>query len=299
MRTTKRFTPSVLKRFANQARGKGIKSDYVPWHKVTRGDPASMGRSHILLGDYERQHHLLSDKERTVFFFSRMQQNLLDLREQFPLELEDSEHELRHYKATMNLRPYPGTINIANELGFKHPITTGNGESTHWIMSTDFLLCIRDDFGKHTMLAISVKQKKELQIKRKVQLLKIEQAYWNARGIEWLLITEAEYDPKIATFFKLYSPWLNEKKCSQNLLDKAVQVARSQSNSSLTSLLKELTHIIGDHHQAQVSLWQSVFYGKLPIDLRHSRWPHLPLQHISESDFDLLNPVTSRRSAWN
>ena len=62
MRTTKRFTPAVLDRFKREGRGTGIFQDYIPWHKVSRGDPASSGRSHLVIWR-SRLRELLSDGE--------------------------------------------------------------------------------------------------------------------------------------------------------------------------------------------------------------------------------------------
>ncbi len=62
MRTEKRFTPKVLERFRREGRGTGTYSDYTPWHRVSRGDPSSKGRSHLIVW-MDRQRELLSDQE--------------------------------------------------------------------------------------------------------------------------------------------------------------------------------------------------------------------------------------------
>lgn len=71
MRTTKRFTPDVLDRFRREGRGTGVYTEYIPWHRVSRGDPASRGRSH-LLNWRGRQRELLSDGELVMTLFVTM-----------------------------------------------------------------------------------------------------------------------------------------------------------------------------------------------------------------------------------
>lgn len=77
MRTTKRFTPKVLARFKRQGRGSGTHDNYLPWHRVSRGDPASSGRSHLLMWR-ERLRELLSDGEHVEQLFASQLNNLED-----------------------------------------------------------------------------------------------------------------------------------------------------------------------------------------------------------------------------
>lgn len=68
MRTTKRFTPHVLDRFRKLGRGTGTYQNYIPWQRVGRSDPSSMGRSHLQMWN-GRQRELLSDQEWVGVFF--------------------------------------------------------------------------------------------------------------------------------------------------------------------------------------------------------------------------------------
>jgi hypothetical protein len=77
MRTTKRFTPKVIARFERQHRGEGTYADYIPWHRVSRGDPASSGRSHLLMWR-DRLRELLSDGELVEQLFATMLPDLDD-----------------------------------------------------------------------------------------------------------------------------------------------------------------------------------------------------------------------------
>ena len=297
MRTTKRFTPKLLDFFRRQGRGTGTYDSYIPWHRVSRSDPASRGRSH--LPRFNGRHvELLSDGEFTTFFFSiRLLKTNCDVREQYPLSLDEASHELTAYDIRYGLQRYPGTLQVAEDLNIKHPMTHGDGLSEPWVMSTDFLLMLYGENGKRTLLAISVKDKEPL-TKRKKDLLKIEQQYWKHRGVTYLLITPNEFHPQVAETLHRTWIWALDNFVPESHL-KAAQIAihRFQGHS-LTYLLNQLSIEIGDHTQAQHAVWQSIWAGHVPVDFRRGWRPHIPLQIISREEFDKLNPVLVRRSSW-
>ena len=195
MRTTKRFTPNLLDRFRALGRGTGTYDDYIPWHRLSRGDPASQGRSHLPMWR-GRQRELLSDQELGGFHFTIMLPTLVDVREQFPLSLESNRHELADYDVRARAGYFPGTKEIAESLATKHPRVNGNGRSAPWVMTTDLLLCLRRPDRQLELLAIAIKSDKDANRKRSKELLLLEKAYWQARGVTWLLITPSLYDKR-------------------------------------------------------------------------------------------------------
>ncbi len=120
MRTTKRFTPAVIARFIKQGRGQGTHADYAGWHRVTRGDPASSGRSHLLRWR-GRLRDLLSDGELGAQLFVTMLPDVDDCLEQYGLSPEDDMHPLAVYGERDPLTLFPGTLKLADELGIRHP----------------------------------------------------------------------------------------------------------------------------------------------------------------------------------
>ena len=164
MRTTKRFSPTVLARFVRLGRGTGTYENYIPWHRVSRSDPSSCGRSHLQMWQ-GRQRELLSDGEWVGLFFAITLKNLLDLKEQFPLSLESIQHELSAHRADVSPTLYPGTVEIANRLGYKHPKTNEKGNSAQWIMTTDLLLVLQTPTKNLELLAISFKPDADLKSK--------------------------------------------------------------------------------------------------------------------------------------
>ena len=108
--------------------------------------------------------HLLSQAEVYTYYLLRWDDSVVDIREQYPLELED-------------------TLKIADHLGYKHP------HDRKTSMTTDFLVTYREKDGTKTYKAYSVKASKEiLQNDRTVEIQRIEMAYWNLKGIPFEIV---------------------------------------------------------------------------------------------------------------
>ena len=297
MRTTKRFTPKVLNRFEKQGRGFGTFEKFTPWHRVGRGDPSSRGRSHLQMWN-NRQRELLSDKEWIGLFFAISLAYLFDLLEQFPLSQEAAVHELSRYIVDGSQVVYPGTFELAERLGIKHPKIAESGTSSKWIMSTDLLLVFKSASGKYELLAVSIKTDDGFSKKKTKELLHLEREYWLVRGITWLLITPALYDKRVALRLKDSMPWALENPVQESDLQTATDMAHEFQGRTLTYALERLTARLGELDYAQRAFWQSVWCGKIPMDLRRGWRPHEPIVLLSSDEFLSLNPIASRRSAW-
>lgn len=296
MRTTKRFTALVLARFHKRGRGKGTFKRYSAWHQVTRGDPASRGRSHILFW-MGRLRDLLSDGEWDEQLFATMLQKLLDSLEQYPLALTDAPHPLAAYVHMPGHVRCPGTKELAGKLGIKHPVIAEHGETTDWVMTTDLLLVLRGKDGQPELLALAFKPAGKL-TKRTKQLLRLEREYWLVRGATWLLITPDLYDERVALTLRRSEGWALGDEAPASARSAAVAVATALYWASLTTVLMRLRDQLGDLGSAQRALWQAIWRGELPIDLTRGWRPHVPLKIVSPAQFAEFNPILSRRSAW-
>lgn len=297
MRTTKRFTPQLLDRYRALGRGTGKYESYIPWHRVSRSDPSSLGRSYLV--NWRGRHiELLSDGEFIAFCFStRIIENNNDLREQFPLALEPYKHELSLYHAKYSQKQYPGTLDIADHLQIKHPMVYGDGQSDYWVMTTDILLTLSTQNNSYVLLAISVKNGRPLS-KRAKALLLIEKTYWQLRDVPWLLITPRQYHFLTAETLQRTYQWALKEPVSPACLEVAKKIIFRHQGSSFEHIHKKIAHHLGNNDLANYALWQSVWSGLTPVDLRRGWRPHLPLQLISQHEFDALNPVLTKRSAW-
>ena len=297
MRKTKRFTPTVIARFLREGRGNGTHEDYIPWHRVSRGDPSSRGRSHLLLWR-SRLRELLSDGELGAQLFATMLPDLDDSLEQFLLSIEDSAHPIAAYGENCGSAVFPGTERLASELGIRHPRVTGNGSSAKWRATTDLLLVFKQAGLPRSMLAVAFKPIDWGGKARERELLRLEREYWVRRQVPWLLVTPTLYDQRTVLTLRRVSCWGLAEDVAAADVALAAQIAEAQVSSSLTQVLHQIAERVGTLEVAQRALWRSVWSGRLRVDLRMGWRPHAPLRHISLKAFTALNPIASRRTAW-
>ena len=300
MRNTKRFTPKVLSRFHREGRGTGAYGDYTGWHRVTRGDPSSRGFSSVVAW---RGLHLdfLSNGEHTAFLFATMLPELEDVREQFPLAdsfVLDQRQFLLGLDTEAPLEP--GTLSIAESLGYKHPVLKEHGQLEPWIMTTDLLLFLKGAQGEPSALAVAVKDGSTAwrESRRTHELLAIEHEYWRRRGIPWILLTPSQWDARVFRTLQRIACWGLGAPVSAESRRVACEIARTNPNANVTDLVRLIRSHIAEGDAGERALWQAVWFGDLPVDLRRSWRPHLPLIHLSQQAFLDQNPLAMRRSAW-
>lgn len=159
-----------IKRYIKEGRGKGRGKEYMPW--LTVQDVPSKGRVTRAPGwKTNRIHHLLSDNETRPFYLFEWFDNVVDIREQFPLLERDVTQE------------------IARDMGVKHPVDSST--QTPLVLTTDFLISALFG-GKVIDVALAVKPSEKLNELRVIEKLEIERRYWAAKGIHWLIVTEKD-----------------------------------------------------------------------------------------------------------
>jgi len=143
--------------------GIGEGQDYKPWLRVQ--DVPSKGNSAKIQGiKIDREHHTLSEGESAYFYLAEFRDNVVDIREQFPL------------------LPIDLSIKIANFLGVSHP-TIPKSKVLN-VMTTDFLLTCYNKEKGIWYEAISVKSnKKDLTSKRTAEKLEVERIWWQLLGV--------------------------------------------------------------------------------------------------------------------
>lgn len=299
MRSGRRFTSKLLDKWAAQGRGTGAHESFQPWHQVTRSDPGSIGRSHLINGRYSRLHHFLSDKELIAFTFASMLPGLTDVREQFPLALDGGRALSIGIGPTSSV-PAPGTLEIAGLHGFRHPTVRGRGCASDWVMTTDLLLTFAGAEPSERHLAISVKPNTELTVRQR-QLLQIERAYWQQRHVPWLLITPMQYGRLVATSLWSSAAWaFAGPKISDGLIEAAASYVAGWHRPRLSDVLRSLPALLGvDLPEAQCAFWRATWHGILLLNLATPLRPSSELTLLSREDFWGQNPIAARRSAWN
>lgn len=167
------WTEAKISRYIKEGRGQGELALYKPW--LTIQDVPSSGRVHRAIGwKTEREHHLLSDLEFNYLCLCDWADDVIDIREQFPLDREI-------------------TSQISEELEIEHPKDPKT--STPIVMTTDFFLSVRQG-NKLIYKARTLKLAADLSDTRNIGKFEIERWYWERQGIDWAIVTEEEL-PKV------------------------------------------------------------------------------------------------------
>lgn len=166
-----------------EGRGLGVGADYKSWLKVH--EVPSKGRASRPLGwKNNRVYELLSDLEYRFFLAAQYDDDVIDIREQFPL------------------LPIEQTKKIAEELQIIHP---PKSRKDKMVMTTDFLLTLKGKPIQHK--AIAIKPSEELKNPRTMEKLCIEEKYWEYKGIPFCVITEEDIDVNLAKNLELIYPY--------------------------------------------------------------------------------------------
>jgi len=158
-----------------EGRGCGRGQNYKPWLKIH--EFGSNGRAHRPLGwKVRRPYQLMSDLENEYFLILQWQDNVIDIREQYPL------------------LPLEQTKLIADDLNIKHPKINNKKEV---VMSTDFLLTIKKDNLIYD-IARTIKSANDLKNARVKEKLSIEKEYWKLKNIDWGVVTDEQINKTMA-----------------------------------------------------------------------------------------------------
>lgn len=171
--TFKGLSQQQIDKRLREGRGQGHGPGYKPF--IYTRDVSSLGRSHRLPGSKSsRLHHLLSDLELAVFLMLDWSPKVLDIREQFPMRVDD-------------------TVRIARELGIPHATFKGTSQ----VLSSDFLVDFDDP--DMPMVAFQAKYSNDLRKPETIERLMLEKRYWQEKGIPWRLVSEKELSGPVLT----------------------------------------------------------------------------------------------------
>jgi hypothetical protein len=193
-------TQTDIDRHIAHGYGQGDGANYKPWLRVQ--DVPSQGRSRRVQGvKTGRLHEFLSELEFGYFLVLEFSEQVVDIREQFPLF------------------PTEQAIDIAAQLGIRYP--RFHGTQLHYVMSTDFMVTLQAPDGSHKLVARTVKYEEAFQpspdLKHSVEKLELEKAIWHAQGVDdWKLVTENTLGPTLTTNLI----WLRKGKSLERHLQK-------------------------------------------------------------------------------
>lgn len=156
-----KWTEKKIQSLDGAGHGHGLGKDYIPWLSVT--DVSSLGRSRRAFSHKTgRTHELLSDVEYRLFLVLEWMPDVIDIREQYPLNREM-------------------TLTIAQQLGLRHPYYPGTQVAT--VMTVDFLVS-RMVAGVKSLMALNAKRDEEASDEHSMLKLEIQREYFELNGVQ-------------------------------------------------------------------------------------------------------------------
>lgn len=171
------WNETTINRFQQEKRGKGTGKDYKPWLQVQ--DIASKGRSTRIFGHTtQRVYHLLSDLQLYYFYLLEFDDNVIDMREQYPL-----------------LDFHDMNIQVDEELAKK--LFDTKTQVPH-IFTVSFLVTRKGENGEPYYQARIIKQSQELEKNATLQRMELQRRYFEKKGIDFGIVTEKEINKQLA-----------------------------------------------------------------------------------------------------
>lgn len=164
-----KWSEALIERKTKDGCGKGTLGDYKPWLRVQ--EISSRGVSHRASSlKTDRAYQFLSQIEFDIFLALEWQEDVLDIREQFPLD--------RALTSTM-----------AESLGIRHPCYPGTHVKT--VMTVDFLVT-KLVGGDKRIVALDAKAKSSAEDPRELEKLEIQRACLTAMDCPHHLVFDTD-----------------------------------------------------------------------------------------------------------
>lgn len=163
-KTQTKWSEKIYLKRLREGRGQGELETYKPW--VTVQEIPSKGISARIPGEKtHRLHHLFSRNEIAFFYLLEANEDVLDIREQFPLlDVLD-------------------TVRISEKAGINHP---RDPKSRYpYAFTSDFFIVTRSGVKVR-----SVKTYEDLKNKRTLEKQEIERRYWLEHGYDWKIVPD-------------------------------------------------------------------------------------------------------------
>jgi hypothetical protein len=175
-----------VEKYIKEGRGQGEMETYRPWLSI-QSFP-SMGRvSRIKGSKTNRIHHFLSDLELMYFYILEWDENVIDIREHYPLldlSVVLSKDDLELRKKTEKLLQLPN------------------------VMTTNFLITQKTQEDKVEYIARSVKYESALDRQGVKEKLQIQELYLRKKGVEFKVITEQQINTNLAKNIESFHEFL-------------------------------------------------------------------------------------------
>lgn len=211
-----------------EGRGKGTGANYVPY--VQSRDFNSLGYcSNPIDWKTGRSMEMLSIGEEATWRILRWQDDVKDIREQYPLDKAE-------------------TIKIADKYGIKHP-RDRYGLIT---MTTDLL--VTKSSGEYE--AYSVKDSRNiLENRRAVEKLFIEKVYWVSKGIPYKLVFKTDIDAQLYRNICLVVPYYKSESVHDDASVLKHLIATKQIIVDMSAPIPSM-RIMVPKYKKEIDLWR-------------------------------------------
>ena len=227
---------------------------------------SSEGRSHRVFGHKsQRTHHLLSDLELSAFLLLEWHSSTIDIREQYPLDLEH-------------------TLEIAESIRIPHPKLGKHNQ----IMTSDFLVDTNN--SKSPKFAVQVKYSNALNDPRTIEKIEIERQYWKKQNVPFYIFTEHQVPLIVSQNIQwLYSSLSTLELNGQDTLHKLNFYSDIFKNNK-SKKINELARFIDQKYQFEMGrslreirdlLAQRYFTFDLNISFKDLKTDHIQLGQIN------------------
>lgn len=174
-----KWSGDVFHRRIDEGRGIGTGKDYRPFILVH--DFPSLGIcTRVTSETVGRVHHLFSRNELAFFYILDFDDNVIDIREQYPLLDPEDPHDLCRI------------VEMMEDVGIKYP---RDPKSKYpFVQTSDFMVTTKT--GYHVY---SIKESKAYDKYRVRELQELERRYWLWRNVPWTIKTEQEINYDLAS----------------------------------------------------------------------------------------------------
>lgn len=208
-----KWTEDHIERKTKEGCGKGSLGNYKPW--LTVQEVSSSGVSNRAASfKTDRAYQFLSKIEFDVFLALEWQEDVLDIREQYPLD-----------RAL--------TMTMAQKLGISHPFYPGTHVKT--VMTVDFMVT-RMIAGKRRSVAFNAKAKSDAEDPRELEKLEIQRACLTAMDCPHHLVFDTGIPEKVLENLA----WINGSLHLKTEKESYLGYWQSLTQSMLTSLTGDI-----------------------------------------------------------
>lgn len=266
-RGKRKWSEKSIAQMHDEGRGNGTLASYKPWIEVT--DLSSKGRSRRAWSPKtNRTHHLLSDVEYELFLCLEWARNVVDIREQYPLDRDVTQE-------------------VARQLRIKHPCYP----ETHipMVMTVDFL-ATKVCNGEKIQVGFDAKTATEAEDERSLEKLEITRSVLKLVDITHHLV----YDTDLPKRKVMNLDWVRDSLVK----DKEVEPRPGYWASMSSRMASELVHSkLGSESLAAFCHSFDARHGVEPgTGLRAARM--LIFERVLSFDLDAADPASMPMSSF-